>query len=158
RGGRTLVGHCYEDGSQSLPYLPYVQALTGYVLERRVDDLREELGPGIGDVARIVPAIRERIPVELPAPDDPERDRWRLQQAVTDFIRRASSAEPMLMVLEDLHDADRATLDLLIHHSRQIEGMRLVVLATYRHVQVDRGHPLSASLAELRRSAHFYRV
>jgi predicted ATPase/DNA-binding CsgD family transcriptional regulator len=158
RGGRTLVGHCYEDGSLSLPYLPYIQALTGYARERRVDDLREELGPGIGDVARIVSAIRERIPIEMPVPDDPERDRWRLQQAVTDFIRRASSAEPMLIVLEDLHDADRATLDLLIHQSRQLEGMRLLVLVTYRHVQVNRGHPLSASLAELRRSARFYRL
>jgi predicted ATPase len=158
RGGRTLVGHCYEEGSLSLPYLPFIQALSGYVRDRRIDELRDELGPGIADVARIVPAVGERIPVEMPAPDDPECDRWRLQQAVTDFIRRASSATPMLLVLEDLHDADRGTLDLLIHQSRQLEGTRLLVLATYRQVEVDRAHPLSASLAELRRSTHFDRV
>jgi hypothetical protein len=40
----------------------------------------------------------------------------------------------MLMVLEDVHDADRATLDLLVHQSRQLDGMRLLVLATCRHV------------------------
>jgi hypothetical protein len=48
------------------------------------------------------------------------------------------------MVLEDTHDADRATLDLLVHHSRQLEGMRLLVLVTYRHLQVNqhtRGWP-----------------
>src|SRR5207248_6403625 len=45
RGGRTLVGHCYEEGSRSLPYLPFVQALNSYVLDREVEALRSELGP-----------------------------------------------------------------------------------------------------------------
>ncbi len=44
RGGRTLVGHCYEEGSLSLPYLAFVEALRSYVLSREIKDLREELG------------------------------------------------------------------------------------------------------------------
>src|SRR5205085_6774463 len=65
RGGKTLVGHCYEEGSLSLPYLAFVEALRSYVLEREPDALRDELGTGAAEVARIVSEIRDRVPVEL---------------------------------------------------------------------------------------------
>src|SRR5205814_6528655 len=51
RGGRTLVGHCYEEGSLSLPYLPFVEAMRSYVLVREPDDVRKDLGSGAADVA-----------------------------------------------------------------------------------------------------------
>src|SRR5439155_10169662 len=51
RGGKTLVGHCYEEGSLSLPYLAFVEALRSYVLAREPDDLRKELGSGAAEVA-----------------------------------------------------------------------------------------------------------
>ena len=50
RGGRTLVGHCYEEGSLSLPYLGFVEALRSYVLSRGADDLRKELGTGAAEL------------------------------------------------------------------------------------------------------------
>ena len=89
---------------------------------------------------------------------DPEQNRWRLLQAVTDFLRSASHTQPLVMVLEDLHDADRGTLDLLVHLSRNLHDTRLLLLGTYRDVEVDRTHPLSGALAELRRSSHFLRL
>ena len=61
RGGRTLVGHCYEEGSLSLPYLAFVEAMRSYVLDREAEDLRKELGSGATDVARIVSEIREKL-------------------------------------------------------------------------------------------------
>jgi hypothetical protein len=64
RGGRVLVGHCYEEGSLSLPYLAFVEAMRSYVLSREVKDLREELGTGAADVARIVSEIRERLTIK----------------------------------------------------------------------------------------------
>src|SRR5436190_20514889 len=66
-GGRTLVGHCYEAGSLSLPYLPFVEALRGYVLDRDVESLRAELGAGSDDVARLVPELRDPAPMGRPA-------------------------------------------------------------------------------------------
>ncbi|MFQ5880212.1 MAG: AAA family ATPase, partial [Dehalococcoidia bacterium] len=158
RGGRTLVGHCYEEGSLSLPYLPFVEALRSYVLTREVDDLRQELGTGAADVARIVSEVRQRVQVELRPAGDPEEERYRLLQAVTDFLRNAASVQPLLVVLEDLHDADRGTLELLTHVAHNLVGARLLVVGTYRDVEVDRAHPLSAALAELRRVAAFERV
>ena len=158
RGGQTLVGHCYEEGSLSMPYLPFVESLGGYVLNRDVDALRAELGAGAADVARIVPEVNARMTVELRPAGDPEDDRWRLQQAVIGFLRNASSVRPILLVLEDLHDADRGTLDLLVHVGRNLQHTRTLVVSTYRQVEVDRAHPLSATLAELRRSAQFQRL
>src|SRR5439155_1942482 len=54
RGGRALVGHCYEEGSLSLPYLPFVEALRSYVLTREPGDLRTDLGSGAAEVARLI--------------------------------------------------------------------------------------------------------
>ena len=78
QGGTTLVGHCYEEGSLSLPYLAFVEAMRSYVLARNNDDLKAELGPAAADLARIVPEIPERLQVQLTPPSDPEADRYRL--------------------------------------------------------------------------------
>jgi len=158
RGGRTLVGHCYEEGSLSLPYLAFVEALRSYVLSREIKDLREELGTGAADVARIVSEIRERLKVKPRPSGDPEETRYRLLQAVTGFLSNAASVQPLLVVLEDLHDADKGTLDMLTHVSRNVAGARLLIVGTYRDVEVDRSHPLSAVLAELRRVSTYGRV
>lgn len=158
RGGRTLVGHCYEEGSLSLPYLAFVEALRSYVLSRESKDLLKELGSGGADVARIVSEIREKLKIKLRPSKDPEEERYRLLQAVTGFLTNAANAQPLLLVLEDLHDADKGTLDMLIHVSRQLDKTRLLIVGTYRDVEVDRSHPLSAALAELRRMSRYERV
>ena len=73
RGGKTLVGHCYEEGSLSLPYLAFVEAMRSYVLSREVKDLKKELGTGAADVARIVSEIREKLKVKPKTAERPGR-------------------------------------------------------------------------------------
>jgi tetratricopeptide (TPR) repeat protein/archaellum biogenesis ATPase FlaH len=158
RGGKTLLGHCYEEGSLSLPYLAFVEAMRSYVLSREVKDLREELGTGAVDVARIVSEVRDRLKIKPRSKVDPEEERYRLMQAVTGFLSNAANVQPLLVVLEDLHDSDKGTLDMLTHVSRHLAGTRLLVVGTYRDVEVDRNHPLSAALAELRRVSTYGRV
>jgi hypothetical protein len=58
----------------------------------------------------------------------------------------------------NLHDADRDTLDLLVHLARSVQTERLLVVGSYRDVEVDRVHPLSDALAELRRTGSFLRI
>jgi hypothetical protein len=160
RGGRALVGHCYEEGSLSLPYLPFVEAMRSYVLAREPEGLRQELGSGAGEVARIVSEIRERLNVD-PSPTNPadaEEERYRLFQAVNGFMHNAAAVQTLAIVLEDLHDADRGTLDLLVHLARNLVGTRLLLIGTYRDVEVDRAHPLSGALAELRRGGNVVRL
>jgi hypothetical protein len=161
RGGKTKVGQSYEEGSLTLPYLPFVEALRAYVLARDPEGLQADLGSGAAEVARVVSEIRDRIPATegrgQPASGTND-DRWRLYQALAGFLRNASQVQPLLVILEDLHWADRATLDLLVYLSRQLEGARLLIVGTYRDVEVDRAHPLSGTLAELRRGATFLRL
>ena len=158
RGGRTLTGHCYEEGSLSLPYLAFVEALRSYVLACEVKDLQKELGTGAADVARIVSEVRERLKIKLRPPKDPEEERYRLLQGVTAFLTNAAGVQPLLIVLEDLHDADKGTLEMLTHILRHLGRARLLIVGTYRDVEVDRSHPLSAALAELRRMSSYERV
>ncbi|MBI2855683.1 MAG: AAA family ATPase [Chloroflexi bacterium] len=158
RGGKTLVGHCYEEGSLSLPYLAFVEAMRSYVLERDADALRKDLGSGASEVARIVSEVRDKVQVSPSPSGDPDEARYRLLQAVTGFLRNASAVQPLCIVLEDLHDADRGTLDLLTHVARNLQGSRLMVVGTYRDVEVDRTHPLSGALADVRRVSQFGRV
>ncbi len=158
RGGRTLVGHCYEEGSLSLPYLAFVEAMRTYVLARDPEGLKSDLGTGAVDVARIISEVRDRVQVDLRDAADPEDDRWRLLQSITTFLTNAALVQPLVIVLEDLHWADRGTLDLLQHVARSLQGTRIVIVGTYRDVEVDRTHPLSGAVAELRRAANFLRV
>jgi tetratricopeptide (TPR) repeat protein len=158
RGGMTLWGHCYEEGSLSLPYLAFVEAMRSYVLDRDPGELKKEMGSGASDVARIVSEIREKLHVEPREAQNPEEDRYRLMQSVTSFLANAANVKPMLVILEDLHDADKGTLEMLSFVSRNLTGKRLLLIGTYRDVEVDRNHPLSAALAELRRVSSFGRI
>jgi len=158
RGGQTLVGHCYEEGSLSLPYLPFVEAMRTYTTGQDPDELVKQLGSGAAEVARIVSEIRDKIQVELPGPGSPEEERFRLFQAVTTFLRNAANVQPLCIVLEDLHDADKGTLDMLVHLARNLGRARVLLVGTYRDVEVDRTHPLSPALAELRRLESFQRI
>jgi DNA-binding CsgD family transcriptional regulator len=157
-GGKSLVGHCYEEGSFRPPYQPFVEVFGTYLQGLDTESLRAELGSSAADLARIVPTLRERLQVSPPPPGDPEEDRWRLLQAATDLMRRAAEHQPLLVVLEDLHDADRSTLDLLLYLARNLHGSRLLLVGTYRDVAVDRAHPLAAALTELHRGSNVVRI
>jgi predicted ATPase len=117
-----------------------------------------EVAPSAADVARIVPTLRERLNIAPRPPGDPEEDRWRLLQAATDLLHRVAAKQPLLVVLEDLHDADRGTLDLLLYLARNLHSARILIVGTYRDVEVDRAHPLSAALAELHRASNVARI
>ena len=57
KGGKTLVGPCYEEGSLSLPYLAFVEAVRAYVLVLEPGELQAQLGHGADELARIVPLV-----------------------------------------------------------------------------------------------------
>src|SRR5262249_7887844 len=67
-------------------------------------------------------------------------------------------ANPIMLHLDDLHWADRPSLLLLQHLARRFKGSRLIVIGTYRDVELDRRHPLSAVLGELRRERLYQRM
>jgi len=158
RGAQVLLGRCYETEA-SLPYIPFVQAIRSYVMEHDPDALREELGDGASDVAKLVSEIRQRIPDLPPASQiEPEQERYRLFESVTAFLVNASRSNPIVLMLDDLHWADKPSLLLLQHLARRVPESRLIVMGTYRDVELDRRHPLSEALSGLRREHAFERI
>src|SRR5262245_1798314 len=101
RGARVLVGRCWEAGGAPA-YWPWVQALRAYVREADGDALRAQLGGGAAVVAQLVTELRERLP-DLPEPPAAESDvaRFRLFDAVAEFLRSASESRPLVLVLDD---------------------------------------------------------
>jgi tetratricopeptide (TPR) repeat protein len=158
RRAQVLWGRCYESAGAP-PYWPFVQALRGYVREREPEQLRRELGSTAAALAEILPELSAKLPglAALPAAE-PAQARFRLFDSVTSFLRAASQDQPILLVLDDLHWADGGTLSLLEFLARELEGSRLLVLGTYRDVELTKGHPLAATLAELTRERLFERV
>jgi class 3 adenylate cyclase len=152
RGSQVLWGRCYE-GEGAPAYWPWVQIIRSYVQEREPKTLLSEMGPGAADIAEVVSEVRERLP-GLPAPPklEPEEARFRLFDSITTFIKNASHPQPLALIVDDLHWADKPSLLLLQFLARELESSRLLLLGTYRDVELGRQHPLEQTLAELARS------
>ncbi len=158
RDFQILVGHCYETES-SLPYRPFVEAIRSYVSSQPAETLREELGTGASDVAKLVSEIRTRLP-EVPSapPHDAEEERYRLFESISSFLVNASRAHPILLILDDLHVADAPTLRLLQHLTRHLAESRVLVIGSYEESELQGGHPLAQILVELRRDHRYERI
>ena len=74
------------------------------------------------------------------------------------IVRAAQANRGMIVVLDDLHWADEATLDVLSLLGRRIAAIPALVIASYRHDELGRGHPLRQLLGELRGTASIRRL
>ena len=158
RGAQVLWGRCYE-GEGAPVYWPWVQLIRSYVHERDPETLMSEMGSGASVIAQVVSEVRERLP-GLPDPPslEPEQARFRLFDGITSFLKNASIHQPLILVLEDLHWADKPSLLLLEFLARELQIARLLVLCTYRDLELGRQHPLSQTLAELSRERLSQRI
>ncbi len=156
-GATVLFGHCDEE--TLLPYQPFVEAF-GQVIDRLdAPQLEALLGPGAPELSLLVPGLRERLPgLAEPMRSEPESERFRLFEAVTNLIGKLTESNPVVLVLDDLHWADKPSLLLLNHLFRAPADIGLLVVGTYRDTDLDRRHPLSAALADLRRMVQFERL
>ena len=151
RGALVLVGRCWEAGGAP-PFWPWVQALNAYLRQRDPGVVREQVSTGAADLAQVLPELRGLYD-DLPPPpsSDPEGVRFRFFEATAAFLRRASQAQPLVLVLEDLHAADAPSLLLLQFLGGALDGSRLLVVCCYRDVDPTLRDPLAAAVADLSR-------
>jgi DNA-binding SARP family transcriptional activator len=147
-GATVLYGRCEQD--VGAPYQPWVDILGEYV-DRAPQPLIERHVQRYGTVlARLAPRLVARATGVSAAPtNDPEAERYLLFGAVLHLMLEATKARPVLLVLDDLHWADRPTLLLLRHLATSGEPMRMLVVAAYRDTDADES--LRGVLADLRR-------
>jgi hypothetical protein len=158
RGAATFWGRCYEwEGAPA--YWPWVEVLRAHAEATDVLELRRQIGAGAPFVAQIVPelsALLGQLP-ELP-PMSPEQARFRLFDSIARFVQHAAAVRALVVVLDDLHWADEASLLLLEFVARELPRSPLLLIGTYRDVEVRRNHPLARSLASLTRAAEPRRI
>ncbi|MGI8553876.1 MAG: ATP-binding protein [Dehalococcoidia bacterium] len=167
QGVTVLWGRCWE-GEGAPPFYPWLQFLQTYSEQQPPLTLRAELGSGAAELAQLLPELRERLP-DLPSEaagsrvgeqsaGDPEAARFRLFQAVSRLLLNAAQARPLVLLLDDRHWADKASLLLLQFLSRELGKAKLLVIGTYRDTDLDRRHPLAETLPSLRRTPAFERI
>jgi DNA-binding CsgD family transcriptional regulator len=144
RGVRVLMGTSVELGDIGLPYLPVVDAL------RELADDPEEARLLAG-AAVTAPALGRLLPGVEPAgpPTGADLDQLQVLDAMRAVLVGLSERSPVLLVVEDLHWADRATRDLVGFLARTLRSGRVTLAVSYRSDELHRRHPLRPLLAEL---------
>jgi DNA-binding CsgD family transcriptional regulator/tetratricopeptide (TPR) repeat protein len=158
----AIVLYGAADATVSVPYQPMIEALEP-LLERSWQADREQLaadlGPAGGELVRLFPSLAGRVEgLAAPLAGDADTERYRLHRAVTGLLARVSRRQPVLLVLDDLHWADRSTLLLGQHLARAGTDARLLLIGVFRDSQADVGQALGETLGELHRSSGAVRL
>jgi len=155
-GIRVLVGGCMEVGDVGLPYVPFVDAFRDLGTRPGEAEVAAPLAAALPSLGRLLPELAtESRPV--PPPGD-GFERVQLFDGVLSLLARLSELAPLLLVIEDLHWADRSTRDLLAFLVRTLRGGRVALVASYRSDELHRRHPLRPLLAELVRLPDLERI
>jgi DNA-binding CsgD family transcriptional regulator/tetratricopeptide (TPR) repeat protein len=143
RGFTVLTGHCAEL-ADSVPYLPLADALRSAAT-----------GLAVRDAVAARPVLSRLLPDGQSAGHDGADLLGMAQQqlfgAVLGMLAELAGAAPVLLILEDLHWADRSTRDLVTFLSRVLHRERIALAVTYRTDDLHRRHPLRPVVAELQR-------
>ncbi len=146
RGFLVATGRCYEQ-EQGVPFYPFLEALNT-VFRAAPAALRAEIPKRWPHLIRLLPDQIDPLRV---AKIDGQEDQQRLFRAVTQFLEEMSLVTPVALLLDDLHWADDSTVKLLQHLARYSRTDRILLLGTYRDVEMNRQHPLEAALLDLSR-------
>jgi predicted ATPase len=154
KGARVVWGRCWEHGGAP-PYWPWVQVLRGITRGSQPAQLVTWMEHSAAEIAQIAPELRDqigRVP-ELPSAmlGMPEQARFRLFESLIAFFGKAAEAQPLLLVLDDLHAADPASLLMLVAFSRQVRTMRATVIGTYRALEMKLSSEQAKLIAQVER-------
>jgi tetratricopeptide (TPR) repeat protein len=153
QGATTLWGRSWE-GEGAPAFWPWRQALRGLLARRDPHAIRSAMGDGVGDLAELLPEMHHRFG-DLPRSPllDQSDARFRVIESVVSFLRAAAGTEPIVLILDDLHWADAASLMLLRLVVRSLLDARVLVVGTYRDADLDPAHPFTRTLGKIARDS-----
>jgi eukaryotic-like serine/threonine-protein kinase len=153
-GALALWGRCWEGGGAPA-YWPWVQIVRELMDSSDQSSLAKWTDTGAAEIAQIVPELRSLLPGIPELADSslaqPEQARFRLFDSMVSFLRRSAEAQPLMVVLEDLHAADPTSLLLLAALAKRVRGARLIVIGTYREIEIRQSPDHAALIAEAER-------
>ncbi len=157
RRGRDLGalvgwGRCYEQtGAPAFwPWMDALRALLTQVDEAVVDKLVAGLGP---EMLAVLPSEAHRLTGSLSLPViDPADGRFRLFESTTTLLTRLATISPVVVVIDDLHWADRASLALVEFLAGHLGATRLLLMVTVRVDHAPGDDPLARALGVLGRT------
>jgi class 3 adenylate cyclase len=156
-GLTVLIGGCHD--GDVVPYAPFAEAITDWVRRTPAARVRTTLGADAAVVARLATAIGDVVPdVGEPVPIPADAETARLHDAVGQVLMRLGDADPLALVVEDLHWADDATVGMLRTLARVAARTHVLVIGTYRETDLDRRHPFAKALPELQREVEVTRI
>ncbi len=155
-GGLVLYGRWDEEALW--PYQALREALGYYASVSPRATLRSDLREYVRELTPLLPVLGERVGGGVPLRGEPDSDRYRLFEAIDGWLTALASRRPVLLVLDDLHWADRPSLLVLEHLMRRAHPSRLLILATCCLPEVQPGSEIVGVLANLRRRANIQRM
>jgi eukaryotic-like serine/threonine-protein kinase len=158
RGAFAAIGHCYEmEGAP--PYVPFIEMLEYSARTKPREAFRHSLGDDAPEVAKLMPELRTLYPDIPPAIQLPsEQQRRFLFNAFRSFVERSARLTPVVAVFEDLHWADEPTLLLLQHLAQILATTPMLLIGTYRDVELDVTRPFAKTLETLVRQKRATRM
>jgi DNA-binding CsgD family transcriptional regulator/tetratricopeptide (TPR) repeat protein len=153
-GAHVLFGGCVELSTEGLAYAPFTAALRQLVREQGPAAVAALLPEGAErDLARLLPEFGE------PSGDgETDTGRARLFEQFLTLLERLADTRPTILVIEDIHWADRSSRDLIAFLSRNLHAPQVLIVMTYRSDDLHRQHPLRPVLAELGRVSGVHRL
>ncbi|MGA0566732.1 helix-turn-helix transcriptional regulator [Rathayibacter sp. KR2-224] len=147
----VLTGKCVDIGTESAPYAPFSAIVRELAAEIGMDVLLDAAGP-----AR--PVLTVLLP-ELASADSGRRRAGteRLYELVAVLFENVARDRRLVLVIEDIHWADRSTLELFRFLVGMLAAPGILMVVTYRSDEIVRGHPLRPVLPELERTRRLTR-
>jgi DNA-binding CsgD family transcriptional regulator len=155
-GARVLAGGCIELGGEGLPFGPLADALRMLARTSTPDELEAFIGPARSDLARVLPELDPDA--ALGTPPLGEGGTARLLEHVLGVVERLAADRPLMLVIEDLHWADRSTLDLVALLVRALRAGPVLVVASFRSDELHRAHPLRPLVTGWERVRSVHRI
>ena len=135
-GALVLQARCHAS-ERSLFLQPLVDAIAVPLGALSAGRLRELAGPRAGALAALLPELAEVLGPVAAALASPEVELRRIHEVVTAVLRGLGAQRPVVLVVDDLHNAGLATVELLHYLARHCAEARLLVLATVRARKVS---------------------
>jgi len=132
RGMHVLIGRSFEP-DRVLPYAALLDLLRAHLAGSSAQADVRDLAPVAPELAYLVPELARYMPDASPTAGlDPAQERRRYVHAWVQFVSGLATAQPMLVVMEDLHWADDASLEVLLALARHLTTLPILLVLTYR--------------------------